>query len=565
MFCKNCGNQIDDNAMFCTYCGKPVKAASNEMNQQASPDNTAGSGSPKIPNRITVNNLPASQKNPSEFRDFTPPVKKKMSPMAVTAIILGSIAFLAIIAVAVIMGLRKYNSDNQETVVVNDKDDNDNSHKTDENIVSTVSDSEKTDKGSTSDAAEKKDKAENQASETSAEGVKADKITIKAAYKAYLNILSDHKDKIRNYNWQMGYEATENYPVSFKDLNNDGIEEMIFLEAESLYEASLYIYSYEKEKMVNSYTYQNLDVEVAGGTDYYLADLKDSEELILFRQMSDEGTDIVYTILGLDNFGKYVSVDEFERSSYPNEDYSDTVVTCKRNGAEIEASEFDTLIKEKLDNIDMLLTHSAPEALDEIIVKNRCSYMTLEEAVSKLSKELDDVDVEALFKVSLPVSNDIYFTFASGAGGWSTWLILDGDGNFSGNYHDTDMGSTGEGYPNGTIYYSNFNGSFKNITQVDRYTYKMELDHYNTDQEIGTDELFEETHYIYTEPYGIDGGSTFYLYTPGKPISELSESFLSWSYGVIGDISGNTTLDTYALYNEETGEAFFVENTDDLQ
>ena len=38
------------------------------------------------------------------------------------------------------------------------------------------------------------------------------------------------------------------------------------------------------------------------------------------------------------------------------------------------------------------------------------------------------------------------FEFCSGAGGWATDFTIDSDGHFSGEYHDSDMGVTGDGY-----------------------------------------------------------------------------------------------------------------------
>ena len=52
------------------------------------------------------------------------------------------------------------------------------------------------------------------------------------------------------------------------------------------------------------------------------------------------------------------------------------------------------------------------------------------------------------------------FLFCSGAGGWSTGLKLNADGTFSGEYHDSNMGETGDGYPNGTMYECTFSGKF---------------------------------------------------------------------------------------------------------
>ena len=40
---------------------------------------------------------------------------------------------------------------------------------------------------------------------------------------------------------------------------------------------------------------------------------------------------------------------------------------------------------------------------------------------------------------------DLTFCFSSGAGAWRCLLTIDSQGNFSGDYVDTDLGDTGEG------------------------------------------------------------------------------------------------------------------------
>ena len=68
------------------------------------------------------------------------------------------------------------------------------------------------------------------------------------------------------------------------------------------------------------------------------------------------------------------------------------------------------------------------------------------------------------------------FTFSSGAGAWETRLNIQADGSFSGEYWDMDMGSTGDGYPNGTQYGNTFTGTFTDLKKVNDYTYSMKLD-----------------------------------------------------------------------------------------
>jgi len=161
----------------------------------------------------------------------------------------------------------------------------------------------------------------------------------------------------------------------------------------------------------------------------------------------------------------------------------------------------------------------------------------------------------------LPFEGTLSFTFASGAGAWGTGLELDSSGHFVGGYHDSDMGSSGDGY-DATVYVSNFEGQFKNITKIDDYTYKMEMDHYTTEEPAGTSEIQDmngaRVKYEYSEPYGIETGTVFYLYLPGKPVSELDEQFIGWSYGSVGTIKDDVTMKQYGLYNESEGYGFFT-------
>lgn len=66
---------------------------------------------------------------------------------------------------------------------------------------------------------------------------------------------------------------------------------------------------------------------------------------------------------------------------------------------------------------------------------------------------------------------DLTFTFSSGVGGWQTTLYIRADGSFTGEYFDSDMGVTGEGYPDGTVYVCTFNGQFAPLSQIDDLTY----------------------------------------------------------------------------------------------
>ena len=150
--------------------------------------------------------------------------------------------------------------------------------------------------------------------------------------------------------------------------------------------------------------------------------------------------------------------------------------------------------------------------------------------------------------------------FASGAGAWGTTLTLNLDGTFTGQFHDSNMGENGDGYPNGTVYYCNFSGRFGSMMKMNDYAYYMRLEElvYDTDidrEKIGTDEGLR---YITAEPYGMAGGEEFIFYLPGTPVEILDESFLSWwPSAYLWRQEQLYELDGYGLYNVNTGDGFF--------
>lgn len=161
---------------------------------------------------------------------------------------------------------------------------------------------------------------------------------------------------------------------------------------------------------------------------------------------------------------------------------------------------------------------------------------------------------------------DREFFFSSGAGGWCTVLYIDEDGSFEGNFRDSDMGSTGEGYPNGTLYYCDFKGRFTEPQKVNDYTYRFQIAEISLADEVGKEENKDGIHYIYSDAYGLDDSEYFFMYLPGTPLAELSEEFLRW-IGYHNGMEGttDTELPFYALYNVEQEYGFYdysQENSD---
>ena len=142
---------------------------------------------------------------------------------------------------------------------------------------------------------------------------------------------------------------------------------------------------------------------------------------------------------------------------------------------------------------------------------------------------------------------NVEFSFSSGAGGWRTYLYIEYDGRFYGQYSDSEMGSVGEGYPNGSYYVCDFEGKFKEPVKVNDYTYSLEIAEIRTEKPSGTQEIMDEILYIYSDPYGIDGADKVLLYLPGTPVDKLPEDYLLWARTAIMDAK---TLPFYGIYNE---------------
>ena len=139
------------------------------------------------------------------------------------------------------------------------------------------------------------------------------------------------------------------------------------------------------------------------------------------------------------------------------------------------------------------------------------------------------------------------FIFSSGAGAWRTEMTVYQDGTFTGVYSDSDMGSTGYGYPNGTRYYSEFSGRFVNLEKVNSNTYLAYLESYECTHEVGDIWYENGIRYIATEPYGIDGGHPFYFYLPGSNIDSLPEGYRMWLLG--SSYNKYETLPVFGIYN----------------
>ena len=182
-----------------------------------------------------------------------------------------------------------------------------------------------------------------------------------------------------------------------------------------------------------------------------------------------------------------------------------------------------------------------------------------EEKVEKEEKTIENTKSENTQKENSTFSfgdlRNVEFYFSSGAGGWATQMTISADGSFSGEYFDSDMGTIGENYPNGTMYWSDFNGQFTQPVKVNEYTYSMQIREIHYEKEVGTEEIKDGVLYYYVDAYGLDHANNILIYLPGAPVAELPEEFRNWIRGRLMDYSGsldieNMELPFYALNNE---------------
>ena len=146
------------------------------------------------------------------------------------------------------------------------------------------------------------------------------------------------------------------------------------------------------------------------------------------------------------------------------------------------------------------------------------------------------------------------FIYSSGAGGWATKLYLNDDGTFTGQYQDSDLGYTGEGYPNGTVYISNFTGKFTEPQVVNEYTYSMTVESIELEMEAGQEYYEDGKRYVVLGFSELTDSCELLVYLPGAMRSDLPEGFVSWAR--YGDIDPEGEFRGYGIYNPEKEIAF---------
>lgn len=168
-------------------------------------------------------------------------------------------------------------------------------------------------------------------------------------------------------------------------------------------------------------------------------------------------------------------------------------------------------------------------------------------------KSKDSGKQDATFKEAMKQAAGNY-SFGSGVGAWGTVMKVNKDGTFSGSYHDSDMGATGDGYPYGSRAESNFTGKFKSAKKNSDGTYTLQCDAsaFKIDGTVGESHIEDQIKVTISEPYGMEPCNEFTLYTDGTDLSTFSDAMKTWSngYPIGNDVD---TLNGKALLNVTSG------------
>ncbi len=153
------------------------------------------------------------------------------------------------------------------------------------------------------------------------------------------------------------------------------------------------------------------------------------------------------------------------------------------------------------------------------------------------------------------------YTFSSGVGAWEIHMDLKSDGTFTWEGHDSDMGWTGEGYPNGTIMEFSGKGSFEVVKKEDKYTYKLKLKDSRETRKDGEAWIEDGVRHLATKNESLHF-STYELILPGRDLSdrEVVVNWIQWrneDHSLIGTdgkakvcIILNTDEDSGSVYTQ---------------
>lgn len=125
------------------------------------------------------------------------------------------------------------------------------------------------------------------------------------------------------------------------------------------------------------------------------------------------------------------------------------------------------------------------------------------------------------------------FYFSSGAGAWSSQMTILPNGQFWGYFHDADMGDSGPGYPQGTLYECSFTGYFSDALQINEYEYQIEVESLQSFGIPEHSEIKNQTLTITVDHYGVLQNEIFSFFFPHTPNEQIPREASDWRKGYV--------------------------------
>ena len=374
---------------------------------------------------------------------------------------------------------------------------------------------------------------------------KLNELQKKRSYQAYYDLILEYQEK-----YGMGKIKTRDQEAfcleglcfaSLLDFDQNGKEELVLAYLSEMPEReppipryTVEVWEFKKGKVDKVYT----------GNPYRIME---TGSYLIFTQVEEQnyiiegGANILTvddTIWGFDEEQKFKKITEIQTDgSNPPK--------CSIDGKNVSQQEYEDMIQKwEKKKIGYGLYPAEVQTLETV-------ESTLKDLREFLQIKEEPVEEQASVFEKIPQE----FVFTSGAGGWETVITINSDGTFTGEYKDSEMGDTGENYPNGTMSICNFKGKFTSPKQVDEYIYSMKLEYLEQEKNPG-DEYYEEgTRYLVSEPYGFDHADEFLIYFPGIAIANLPDGFTNWLNAFL-NVQTTEIFPHYGIYNVGGEEGF---------
>ena len=168
-----------------------------------------------------------------------------------------------------------------------------------------------------------------------------------------------------------------------------------------------------------------------------------------------------------------------------------------------------------------------PDKPEESVTKQQTTAAEAPETTEVPETEIVTVEVsstEAPGAEVLQFLSQIQGEYYQHGGDWTTWLTVNADGTFSGEYSAHTNPGPKAHYDVGA-----FHGSFADLKQIDELTWTVRVESVTVDGEVGREwEDKEATYTQVADPGAPVEGTELTVYLPGTDSSQIPEEFFMW-------------------------------------